>query len=98
MTEPLPLLWALAAGVGLGFVYFYGLWLTVRLVVSRRTPAWLLLSALVRLTILLVGLYALGQGDWRRLVAAMGGILLVRVAMTRRLTAMQALRGEGASS
>ena len=82
---------SLFAGAVLGLVHFLGLWATLlRLPALRWAPAWLLFSLLLRLGILLGGLYWIGAGDWRRYAAALGGIVLARLALTRRFTALQA--------
>lgn len=91
MYEIATIIFSLLAGAGLGLVYFLGLWATVRrLPTLRWAPLWLLVSLFVRLAILLGGLYWIGGGDWRRFVAALAGIVLVRLALTRRIGALQA--------
>lgn len=93
MTELLPidaLLLALTVafvfGAALGLLYFLGLWATVRrLPTLRWAPLWLLASLVLRLALLLGGLYWIGGADWRRFMAALLGIVLVRLWVTRRL-------------
>lgn len=82
---------AFFAGAALGLLYFLGLWATVRRVAAmRRGSPWLVGSFVLRLAVLLVGLYWIGAGDWRRFVAALAGIFLVRLALTRRIGALPA--------
>ena len=84
-------IFSLIAGSALGLMYFLGLWATVRhLPALRWTPFWLPLSFFLRLGFLLAGLYWIGGGDWRRFVAALVGIFLVRLALTRRIGAVAA--------
>ncbi len=77
---------AFAAGVGLGGFYFIALWRTVkRLAVTRHPARLMLLSFVVRLAVLLAGLYIVMDGHWERLAAAMVGFLLIRKILTVRL-------------
>jgi F1F0 ATPase subunit 2 len=91
MLGSLPLAWQLLAsgllGVVLGTVYFYALWVTIRRLPQARHPAPLLLaSALLRLGMLFTGLYFLtASGHWESLLAAVVGIILARILLTRWL-------------
>jgi F1F0 ATPase subunit 2 len=77
---------SLAAGAALGVFYFGTLWLVVRRLGRVAWPAaWLGVTAVVRLTVVL-GLAALLAGArWERLVAGLIGFVAVRVLLTRRL-------------
>jgi F1F0 ATPase subunit 2 len=84
MNEPLSLASALIAGVLLGAIFFGGLWWTVRRSVSsKRLALWLFASWLLRTGIVLPGFYFVMQGDWQRLLAALLGFVLARIAVTR---------------
>jgi len=79
-------LWALAAGMGLGSLYFGGLWLTVRRAAqSRLGGPGLLASLLLRLALIAVGLYLVAGHRWQDYLAALLGILAARGYWTRRL-------------
>jgi F1F0 ATPase subunit 2 len=79
MTEFLILAVALAAGFLLGAFFFGGLWWTVRKGVSSKLPAlWFLGSLLLRMSLVLVGFYFVGRGDWHRLVACLLGFVIAR--------------------
>ena len=89
MLDQLSLAWQLGVsgliGLVLGAVYFYALWLTIRRLPQARHPAAMLLaSAVLRLGMLFTGLYfvTLG-GHWERLLAAVVGIILARILLTR---------------
>lgn len=82
MIETLGLLGVFGLGALLGLLYFCGLWLTVQRL--PRTAWWFLASAVLRMAALLGGLFMLGGHDGRRLLAALGGIVLVRVILTSR--------------
>ncbi len=89
MTEPLRIALALVAGLALGTLFFYGLWLTVRLALASRVPAlWVLGSFLVRVGGAVAGLYYVGRGgDWRALLGCLVGFVAARylvAAGTRR--------------
>jgi F1F0 ATPase subunit 2 len=79
----LPLLAALG-GAALGTVFYGGLYWTVRLGMRSATPAlWFSVSMLLRTGVVLAGFYAIGGGDWHRLVACVPAFLLARAAVTR---------------
>jgi F1F0 ATPase subunit 2 len=72
------------AGAALGGAFFLGLRWTVHRGMSSQAPGlWFAASLLVRASALLAGLYAVGQGDWRRLPACLIGFLLARSIVTR---------------
>ncbi len=90
------LLLGLAGGLVLGAFFFGGLWLTVRAATSAARPRLLLAgSFVVRFAVLAGGLYLLMLGDWRRLLAALVGLLLARTLLARRVRTPSAA-GEGA--
>lgn len=95
MTEFLRLALALLAGLGLGTLFFYGLWRTVQHSLTARFPAlWLLGSLLVRVAITVAGFYYVGQGSWQRLLACLAGFVAARYAVayfTRPAAAAPAL-------
>jgi F1F0 ATPase subunit 2 len=79
MNKYLCLVMALAAGLLLGAIFFGGLWWTVRKGVSSKHPAlWFLGSLLLRMSLVLVGFYFVGRGDWQRLVACLLGFIIAR--------------------
>ena len=83
MNETLTLVAAGLGGGMLGGIFFGGLWWTIRKGVSSSQPAlWFLGSLLVRMSIVLVGLYLIGQGRWERLVACLVGFTLARFTVT----------------
>lgn len=86
MNELFGLAVALAGGAMLGALYFALLWFTVARVATVRHPAVLVIaSLLVRMGVLLLGLYLLMAGQIERLLAALLGFLLVRVVVVRRV-------------
>jgi F1F0 ATPase subunit 2 len=84
MNEFLILAVALLAGLMLGAIFFGGLWWTVRNGVSSKHPAlWFLGSMLVRMSLILVGFYFVGRGNWQRLVACLLGFIIARFLVIR---------------
>ncbi len=84
MRDSLTLALACVAGVGLGVLFFGGLWWTVRKAVSSPQPAlWFLGSLLVRTGVALTGLYFVSGGDGKRLAACLVGFIAARLAVTR---------------
>jgi len=83
MSEGLTLGLAGLAGGLLGAIFFGGLGWTVRRGLrSPRAALWFLASGALRLSLVLVGFYFVGGGQWRRLVAGLVGFTVVRFVMT----------------
>jgi F1F0 ATPase subunit 2 len=73
----------LAAGIGLGTIFFGGLWWTVRKGAVSENPAlWFLGSLVLRMGITLPGFYFVSDGHWERLLLCLFGFLMARVAVT----------------
>ena len=83
MNETLTLVLAWAAGVGLGAIFFGGLWWTVRKGVSSQRPAlWFFGSPLLRMGIAVAGFYFVSGGHWERLLLCLLGFVMARLAVT----------------
>ncbi|TAL84508.1 MAG: ATP synthase subunit I [Rhodanobacter sp.] len=75
---------ATLAGVGLGAIFFGGLWWTVRKGVTSRQPAlWFMGSLLLRMGLVVAGFALVGGGDWRRLLLCLLGLAIGRIVVTR---------------
>jgi len=75
-------LWAVPVGIGLGLIFYGGLWLTVQYVVQKTNPAPLLMvSFLLRAGVTLGGFYLVGGGRIERTVLCLVGFVLTRVVM-----------------
>ncbi|MDY0281239.1 MAG: ATP synthase subunit I [Salinivirgaceae bacterium] len=84
MNETLRLAPVLVSGVLLGAIFFGGLWWTVRKGVSSQRPAlWFFGSLLLRMSIALVGLYFVSDGQWERLLVCLLGFVVARLIVTR---------------
>ena len=78
--------WLLAVfgGGAVGALYFGGLWWTVRRIARTRHPGLLMAASyLVRTTIAAVALLAVASGEAGKVLAALAGFLVVRVALVR---------------
>lgn len=86
------------AGLALGAVFFGGLWWTLRKSLASPRPAlWILGSLLTRMSLLLVGLYLVSDGEWQRLLAGLAGVIGARyiVLWLTRFADRPAHRREG---
>jgi F1F0 ATPase subunit 2 len=84
MNEPSSMALVLVMGILLGVIFFGGLWWTVRLgVSSKRVARWFLSSMLLRMCIVLLGLYFVLGGNWTRLLAALLGFIIARLIVMR---------------
>lgn len=72
------------AGIVLGGIFFGGLYLTVTRLERSGNPAVLMIiSLIVRMAVLLSGIYYLSQGDWRRIVGTLAGVMVSRFILIR---------------
>ena len=93
ISQVAELLVVACAGIVLGCLYYGGLWLTVNRILHWRQPALGILgSLLLRLTLVAIGLYLLADGDWRRYMAALPGLLLARWWWIRRIKLKEVAR------
>ena len=84
----LVLMRCLISGLILGWLFYQGLWWTVRRGLASRHPAtWFLVSLLVRMVVVVAGVILVAQGDWRRLLACLAGVALGRVVVSWRVRA-----------
>ncbi len=80
----------LITGIALGIFFFGGLWWTVRKGTVAANPAlWFFGSFMLRTSVVLYGFYLISAGDWQRLLAALAGFVLARIALTRFAPAPQ---------
>ena len=84
MHEVVKLMPAFLGGLGLGMVFFGGLWLTVQKGLRSQRPAlWFCTSFLLRTSITLIGIYVLAGDNWQRLLVCLLGCLVARLVVTR---------------
>ncbi len=80
MNEILILILALLTGLGLGGIFFGGLWWTVQNGVSSTRPGLLFFISLVlRSSIVLAGFYIIAAGQWKRLLPCLFGFVMARL-------------------
>jgi F1F0 ATPase subunit 2 len=84
MNEILFMVLAFMAGIILGIIFFYGLWLTVKKAVTAKIPAlWFSGSIVIRTAIILIGFYYISQGNWQRLLVCLLGFITARHIVKR---------------
>ncbi|MBN2292710.1 MAG: ATP synthase subunit I [Pirellulales bacterium] len=84
MNETSSLIMALAAGGGLGIIFYGGLWWTVQKGVSSKQPAlWFSGSLIMRMSITMAGFYFVSNGQWIRMMASLLGFVIARFMVTR---------------
>jgi F1F0 ATPase subunit 2 len=82
-----PLFIAGATGLGLGLLFFAGLWLTVNRIPLTRHPIFLILaSLLLRFAPALAGLLLVLHGYWPNALAYLAGISAARFAVSKAVT------------
>ncbi len=87
-TQLTNMVMAMVIGMVFGTIYFGGLWFTVqRLPEMRRQAMWMIASTVLRLSILMAGLYLAFGNQWKELLFALLGIIIVRSIMLRKISA-----------
>jgi F1F0 ATPase subunit 2 len=82
MDEMLTLILAWASGMVLGAIFFGGLWWAIGKGIASKQPAvWFFGSLLLRVSIVLVGFYFVGAGNWQRLLLCMLGFFMTKIAL-----------------
>ncbi|MDQ2721055.1 MAG: ATP synthase subunit I [Bacteroidota bacterium] len=93
MNETLLIILAFVAGIALGIIFFGGLWFTVKKIVTAKIPAlWVLGSFIIRVSIVLFGLYFISSGSWQLLVLCLIGFIAARfivIYFTKAIDAKQ---------
>ena len=80
MSEVFSLLYAVFVGVGIGLIFFGGLWWTLKRDLLAWKPVWgFALSFGVRVGLALMGFYWLVERDWTHLLSSLLGFFLVRL-------------------
>lgn len=83
MNETIRMILSLVAGLGLGTLFYYGLWLTVQRTLTTRNPAiWTLISFVVRVSLTVAGFYLVGQGNYQQLLICLLGFVAARFLVT----------------
>ena len=82
MTGATPLILAWIAGLGLGSLFFGGLWWTLRKALASARPAvWIGCSLLLRLGLVVPGIYFVSAGHWQRLLLCLLGLIMSRIGV-----------------
>ena len=86
MNEILHVLLAFIAGGALGAIFFAGLWLTVKKMVTSKVPAILMMvSFLLRTAITLIGFYYVSFKKPELVIVCLIGFIISRI-IVKRLT------------
>ena len=87
MTDGTALVLSGIAGAGLGAVFFGGLWWTLRKGLTSEKPLRSQSgSALLRISVALLGFYLVGAGSWQRMLVCTVGFVIARMVVTRWVT------------
>jgi F1F0 ATPase subunit 2 len=93
MSEIVYMVLAFIGGLALGMLFFGGLWLTTKKVITSKMPGILFsASFLIRAAITITGFYYISLGHWQRLLVCVLGYIVARFAvmhLTKRLHAKQ---------
>jgi F1F0 ATPase subunit 2 len=86
MFHAVRLLLIFVMGMSLGAIYFAGLWYTIQRLPDAKKPLnCLLCSFLLRVSFALTGFFLVMNGLWDQMVAVLGGFILTREILVRRL-------------
>lgn len=99
MNEVMMIILAFVAGIALGFLFFGGLWLTVRIGTDSKIPAlWFLGSLALRVTIVCAGFYYIGVGNLFQLLICFSGFFIARFIVFRLTKAYDLKHTKGEAS
>ena len=99
MNEVMMIILAFVAGIALGFLFFGGLWLTVRIGTDSKIPAlWFFGSLALRLTLVLTGFYFIGVGSLLRLLICFLWFFIARFIVFRLTKAYDLKHTKGEAS
>jgi F1F0 ATPase subunit 2 len=83
LNENLYLTGSLLAGILLGFVFYGGLWITTRKIMTAKSPfLWVTGSFILRTGIILAGFYFVSGGNWNSLLICLIGFIVARLLTT----------------
>ena len=73
-------------GAAIGLFYFGVLWFTLLYLSKTKRPVLVVMvSLIVRMVVTLLGFYLVMGGRWEKLLIALGGFILARIVLSRRL-------------
>ena len=77
----------LLVGIGLGLLYFGGLWLTIKNMNQARSPIVLTLGSFILRTgaVFLVLIYVARKGDWFNIFILLVGFIAARIFLSRKI-------------
>jgi F1F0 ATPase subunit 2 len=86
MIDTPHLILAFLSGLALGAFFSLNLWSSVKKMTDEQTP-WhvLFVNYVLRIGVVAVGFYIVMDGHWERMIAALGGFVLMREILVRRL-------------
>ena len=84
MNEALYMVLAFAGGLVLGTLFFGGLWLTMKKIITSKMSGLLFSgSFLIRAGITMIGFYYISMGHWQRLLICVFGYVVARFLVMR---------------
>ncbi len=92
MNELLLISLSLIAGLMLGILFFGGLWWTLQNYSLSENSLTVISSSMIRLALLMLGLYFITAGDWKRALVALSGVIIGRVLVTHFIQAPKAAK------
>jgi F1F0 ATPase subunit 2 len=84
MNEIINMLPSLVLGAVLGIIFFGGLWLTINKALhSKKVALLFVVSFILRIAIVLAGLYYVSQNSWQKMLVCLAGFLIARTVIIR---------------
>ena len=89
MNNTLALFLSSLAGLGIGFLFYGGLWLTVSRIVSAKRPwLWVTASSVARTVLALAAMWWVSQGSGLRIALCLLGFVAARPLVFRLTRAL----------
>lgn len=81
---------SLVGGMGLGYLFFWGLWKTISSFTAVKNPyLWMFASFIVRTVIVVLGFYLMLQFHWQFAALGLVGFLLSRMILVRKFSKVE---------
>lgn len=82
-------------GIGLGYIFFWGLWKTVSRLSDVNNPyLWMFASFIIRTAVVVLGFYLILQVHWQLAAVGLIGFVVSRIILVRQFGKLDTIKGE----
>ena len=86
MDDILHMGYSFIAGLIIGAIFFFGLWITVKKIARAKMPALIfMVSLFCRISVALIGFYFISMGSWKKMLICLLGFVTARWLIMLRI-------------